>query len=64
MLSWPAGGHKDDGVWAAHWYGAVHQSTTFAGAEGPLPELTGAQADLLEQALPHYERMAAVKLTA
>lgn len=32
MLGWPAGGHKDDGVWAAHWYGAVWNSTGFAGA--------------------------------
>lgn len=62
MLSWPAGGHPDDGVWAAHWYAAVHRSTTFAGAEGDLPELTGAEADLLEAAMPHYEALAAVKL--
>ena len=62
MLSWPKGGHKDDGVWAAHWYGAVHGSTGFAAAEVSLPELTGAHAELLKEALPHYERLAAVKL--
>lgn len=62
MLSWPKGPHPDDGVWAAHWYGAVHQSTTFAGAEGALPDLTGEAASLLEQALPHYQAMEAVKL--
>jgi len=39
MLHWNAGGHPDDGIWATHWYGAVHQSTGFAGPEGPLPEL-------------------------
>jgi len=62
MLSWPAGGHKDDGVWAAHWYNAVHQSTGFAGPEGPLPTLTGREADLLAQALPSFERLSREKI--
>ena len=61
MLTWPAGGHKDDGIWASHWYGAVHQSTGFAGAEGPLPDVSESQ-DILDAALPHYERLAAQKL--
>lgn len=62
MLSWPAGGHPADGVWAPHWYGAVHASTGFAPAEGPLPTLSGAAADLVAQALPHYTRLEALKL--
>lgn len=62
MLSWPKGGHPNDGIWAAHWYGAVHGSTGFALAEGDLPLLTGTSADLLTEALPHYERLASVKL--
>ncbi|SEQ87418.1 sulfotransferase family protein [Thalassovita taeanensis] len=62
MLHWPEGGHPDDGVWAAHWYGAVHRSTSFAAAEGDLPKLSGAAADLAARALPHYERLAALKL--
>ncbi|MEM8730248.1 MAG: HAD family hydrolase [Pseudomonadota bacterium] len=57
MLRWPAGGHLDDGAWAAHWYGAVHRSTGFDGAEGPLPRLTGAYGALAEAALPHYETL-------
>jgi hypothetical protein len=64
MLSWPVGGHKDDGVWAPHWYDSAHASTGFAPAEGPLPELDAAAADLAEAAMPHYERLAAVKLPA
>jgi len=62
MLSWPAGGHPSDGAWAPHWYGAVHASTGFAGPEAPLPDLTGPPAELAEAALPHYRRLAAVKL--
>lgn len=64
MLSWPAGGHASDGVWAPHWYGAVHRSTGFAKAEGPLPQLTGAAAMLAEQALPSYRRLEERKITA
>jgi hypothetical protein len=62
MLHWRAGPRAEDGVWAAHWYGAVHRSTGFAGPDGPLPELTGHQAELLEAALPHYEKMRAQAL--
>ena len=29
MLSWPAGPHPADGVWAKYWYDAVWKSTTF-----------------------------------
>lgn len=63
MLSWPRGGHPDDGVWAAHWYGAVHDSIGFAPAEGPLPVLSGERAALAEAALPAYERLRAVALS-
>jgi hypothetical protein len=54
MLHWPAGGCAADGVWARHWYPAVHRSTGFAGAEGALPELTGSLADIAQAAMPAY----------
>ncbi|MFN3662622.1 HAD family hydrolase [Yoonia sp.] len=63
MLHWPAGPRAEDGIWASHWYGVVHQSTGFAGAEGDLPLLEGEAAALCEQALPFYEKLAAVRLT-
>ncbi len=62
MLRWPAGPRAEDGVWAAHWYGAVHRITGFAGAEGPIPEVEARHRDLLVEALPHYERMLKKKL--
>ncbi|MDK3017872.1 sulfotransferase-like domain-containing protein [Pseudodonghicola flavimaris] len=62
MLHWPAGPRAEDGVWAAHWYGAVHRSTGFAGAEGPLPQLEGTAAALAEAALPYYEELAAKRI--
>jgi len=62
MLSWPEGGHKDDGAWASHWYGSVWNSSGFAGAEGPLPKLSKNLEAVVQQALPHYEKMQANKL--
>ena len=62
MLHWPAGGRAEDGVWAQHWYDAIHASTGFAGAEGPLPDLTGDAAALAGDALPHYQNLHAQRL--
>ncbi|WP_372836008.1 sulfotransferase-like domain-containing protein [Puniceibacterium confluentis] len=62
MLSWPAGGHPQDGVWAPVWYGSVHQSTGFAGPEGALPQVSGAMAEIVHQALPLYDHLAAHRL--
>lgn len=62
MISWPYGQHRSDGVWATHWYGAVHESGGFAGPEGPLPELEGSKAELVEAAMPYYRRMADLKM--
>ncbi len=62
MLQWPAGGRAEDGVWAQHWYGVIHQSTGFAGPEGALPDLQGRDAELLQLCLPHYERLAAYRI--
>ncbi len=62
MLHWPVGPKPYDGVWAPHWYNAVHASTGFGDPEGPLPTLPAEYAPLVEQALPHYQRLAAHKL--
>jgi len=62
MLHWAAGGHKDDGIWASHWYGAIHQSTGFAGPESAMPQLSGHDAELAETALPYYEGLARVRI--
>jgi len=62
MLAWPKGPKPYDGIWAAHWYDAVHRSTGFADAEGPLPELSGDLAVLLKEVLPIYAELEAAKL--
>jgi len=62
MLSWAEGPKTYDGVWAPHWYGAVHKSTGFAGAEGALPELPDNLRQIADQCMPFYERMQSAKL--
>lgn len=57
MLSWPPGPKPYDGAWAPHWYNAVHASTGFDAAEGPLPTLPPDYQRLADQGLPHYERL-------
>ncbi len=46
-----------DGAWAPHAYGAVHRSTGFGLAEGPLPPLGGRYAALAEAGMEGYERL-------
>ena len=62
MLHWPVGPKPYDGVWAPHWYNAVHKSSGFEDPEGDLPDLPSDYAKLAEQAMPHYERLAGYKL--
>jgi hypothetical protein len=58
MLCWPAGPKVFDGVWAPHWYGAVHRSTGFEDPEGPLPDLDDQAQDVAGAALPYYQHLA------
>lgn len=62
MLGWRPGPKPEDGIWGIHWYDAVNKSGGFAGAEGDLPVLTGALADLAVGLRPDYEAMARHKL--
>ncbi len=62
MLRWNKGGHASDGVWAEHWYGAVHASTGFAQAEGQLPKLDTEYRKVAAQAMPFYDRLARLKI--
>lgn len=62
MLRWPAGPKPFDGVWAPHWYNAVHLSTGLDAPEGPLPSLTPEAQALVDQAMPYYEGLAKLAL--
>ncbi|MDO9527002.1 MAG: HAD family hydrolase [Gemmobacter sp.] len=62
MLHWPAGPKAFDGIWAPHWYGAVHRSTGFEEPEGTLPDLPPDYARLVDQALPYYQHLLPYRL--
>lgn len=60
MLSWRKGPKPFDGVWAKHWYGAVHASDGLSpGSEGDLPDLESDAKHLAQKALPMYQEMRA-----
>ncbi len=55
MLSWKPGPRPEDGIWAKHWYGNVHQSSGFQPqptSNRPLPLFLR---PLYEESLPLYE---------
>lgn len=57
MLRWPQGARGSDGVWGAHWYGAVLASTGFAPPDPVPPALEGAMQALARAARPAYDRL-------
>ena len=59
MLSWPAGGRPEDGVWAPYWYANVHRSTGFAPYRPKTGEFPERLRPVLEEARPHYETLLA-----
>ena len=56
MLGWSAGPIREDGVWAKHWYHAVHKSTGFARylEKGEFPEKLR---PLLDECSPYYANL-------
>ena len=56
MLKWNAGPRPEDGVWAPHWYHAVHKSTGFAPYR-PKQDFPERLRPLLEACTPWYEKL-------
>ena len=56
MLTWKAGARDEDGVWAPHWYHAVHKSTGFAPYEAKTNFPDHLQ-PLLNDCKPWYEKL-------
>ena len=63
MLRWDPGPRPEDGVWAPHWYHAVHESTGWSPfvAKGHFPEHLE---PLLAECSPWYEKIYAYALRA
>ena len=62
MLSWLPGRRETDGVWAAHWYGAVEASTGFGPPETDHVELPDDAQRLADRCRPYYEHLAALRI--
>ncbi len=63
MLSWPKGSHPADGIWGAHWYGAVNSSTGF-GAPTPFKTLSDAGRKIADECRVDYEYLASFRWAA
>jgi hypothetical protein len=63
MLAWEAGAKPEDGVWAPHWYHAVHKSTGFAPYK-PKSGFPDHLLPLLEVCAPWYEKLYAHAIRA
>ena len=57
MLSWEAGARPEDGVWAPHWYSAVHKSTGFQAYEPKEIKLPPALEELAQACMPYFEEL-------
>ncbi len=57
MLSWPRGPKPEDGVWAPHWYDAVHDSTGWSPWRPKHAELLPRLEPVLVEAMALHERL-------
>jgi hypothetical protein len=57
MLSWQAGPRPEDGIWAKHWYHAVHRSTGFQPYRPKRTPFPTHLEPLLAECRPHYARL-------
>lgn len=63
MLTWPVGARPEDGIWAPHWYHALHKSSGFAPyiAKRAFP---GELQALLAECKPWYDKLFAHAIIA
>lgn len=57
MLRWPAGPKPEDGVWAEHWYHAVHRSTAWQPFVAKPDVLLPSLEPVLASIQPYYDRL-------
>lgn len=63
MLAWPPGPRDSDGVWAPHWYDAVHASTDFAPYRPREVDLSAHDAAVAEACRGAYDELRSARLT-
>jgi hypothetical protein len=57
MLSWPAGPHPQDGVWAPHWYANTWSTTGFDTSLAPEGEAPRPDVAFLDEAIALYHQL-------
>ena len=57
MLHWPPGPRESDGLWAAHWYPEVEQTTGFSPYRAPKVSLRDEMDGLYQQCREVYEEL-------
>ncbi len=57
MLRWKTGPHPEDGVWGAHWYDRVNDSTGFGHPPGPVPMLDESHREVADACRADYEAL-------
>jgi hypothetical protein len=63
MLHWDAGARPEDGIWAPHWYHAVHRSTGFSNYVHK-DDFPSQLEPLLNECKPWYDKLYAVAIHA
>jgi hypothetical protein len=63
MLRWCSGPRSEDGIWAKHWYQAVHKSTGFSDYKAKT-HFPVALETLLDECLPWYDKLFALAIRA
>ena len=64
MLSWPPGAHPDDGVWGAHWYNAVVNSSGFASPSKRRDHAAPEAAAIIRECEPYFDKVLRHRLVA
>jgi hypothetical protein len=63
MMHWPVGSRVEDGIWAKHWYQAVHKSTGFSSYQAK-HHFPAALETLLNECRPWYDKLFALAIRA
>ena len=64
MLSWEPGPKDCDGIWAKHWYDSVWGSSGFAPPSPRSGELRSPLSEVLEEAMPMYQKLKEIRICA